>query len=134
MVRGRSKFRQGHELPIAALDVVARERTHAPPAEILDHEGREDAAVDDRAAEVAPVGALGRGEIAEKAAREAVARPRGVEHLLQRERRNGEHRLRREEDRAVLPALDEDGLGAEAEDPARRPREIALARELARLL
>src|SRR5262245_36629538 len=89
----RLELRQRDEALVAALDVVSGERAQAPPAEVLDDERRDDAAVDDAAPEARLRQVAGGREIPEEAAREAVPCPGRVEDLLERVRGDGEDRL-----------------------------------------
>src|SRR6266446_207804 len=60
---GCSKLGQRHELAVAPVDVVARQRAQALPAEVLDDEGGEHAAEHDGAPEPALRALAGGGQV-----------------------------------------------------------------------
>src|SRR6185295_7720982 len=65
---------------------------------------------------------------------ERVSCPGRVEDFLERERGYGEDRIRREQDRSVLSALDEDTLRAECQDLPGGAGDVVHAGELAGFL
>jgi hypothetical protein len=72
-------------------------------------------------------------QVTHEAAGEGVAGPGGIVHHLDRVGRRGEPIRARQEDRSVLAFLDHDDLGSHGEDRPRRPPQIRLAGEIARL-
>ena len=72
-------------------------------------------------------------QVAHGAACEAVPRPRGILHRLQRKRRGGEPLALRAEQRAVLPPLDDQDARSPRLDGARRADQVGLVGQLSGL-
>src|SRR5947207_2209346 len=111
----RSRRDEGLELSDPTLDRCQIRALDPIDAELLDGEGRADGAVKDRAAERSIVELSGLREVAKEPSGERVAGARGVANLIERVRRRPEGPVRREKQRAVLGAFDDDGPRTERE-------------------
>src|SRR5882672_2145082 len=106
------------QLPGSAVDLPRGQRPQTPEAEILDAEGREDAAVNHRLAQSATAALAASRQVTHEPAREAVPCAGGVDRPFDRVRGDREVASLREERRAVLPPLDHEKTQAERQQAA----------------
>src|SRR5207244_12523069 len=110
------KLRAGFELLIARVHLGAGQRTEAVHAEFFAAETAHYGAVDDGATQIEEIDVAvtrinpARRKIADEPAGEAVARARGVEHIIEQVAGHHEVAVAPEQDRAVLAALDAAGM------------------------
>src|SRR6266850_6146646 len=118
------------ERRVTLADLGGREPRQPLEREVLDRERCHHRAVDDRPSHRGGVDPVLRGEVTHEPARERVAGARRVVDRLQRVRRNEEQPAFGHQERAVLTALDDDGLRPHRGDGPRGADEIRLAGEL----
>src|SRR5215813_10475960 len=88
------------ERPETTVHVRGSQTTETIQGEVLHRERRQHRSIDYRAAHLVGRRGLGAREVAHEAAREAVARAGGIDHVVEREGRRRKHAVLVEEQRA----------------------------------